>query len=111
MAKSRRVDLFRGTLDMLVLRVLDGGQLHGYAIARALEASTDDALRVEEGSLYPALYRMQKRGWIDADWGTTDTNRRAKFYSLDPAGAERLEVEEEHWREFYLAVNRVLRIV
>ena len=110
MGKSRS-DLLHGTLDLLILQSLVDGPLHGWAISRHIRDISEDVLEVNQGSLYPALYRLEKRGWLSASWGVSETGRRAKFYSLDPAGAERLEVEEEHWREFYLAVNRVLRIV
>ena len=105
---KRGMDLLRGTLDMLVLQTLSGGASHGYAIAKAIQAATDDVLSVEEGSLYPALYRMEKRGWIEADWGTTDTKRRAKFYELTPEGREQLATEQASWSEFSSAVGKVL---
>jgi len=102
------MDLFRGTLDMLVLQVLDAGVSHGYAIAKAIQASTDDALSVEEGSLYPALYRMEKRGWIESRWGQTETNRRAKLYELTAVGRERLEQERANWARFTQAVDKLM---
>jgi transcriptional regulator len=108
MGKTGRMDLFRGTLDMLVLQVLHGDPSHGYAIARAIERSTHDVLRIEEGSLYPALYRMEKRGLIESAWGTTDTNRRAKIYSLTSAGREYLVGEVSNWSEFTDAVSKLL---
>ena len=110
MGKSRS-DHLHGTLDLLILQSLKEGPLHGWAISRHIRDVSEDVLEVNQGSLYPALYRLEKRGWISASWGVSETGRRAKFYSLDPAGQERLEVEEEHWRAFYLAVNRVLKIV
>jgi transcriptional regulator len=102
------MDLLRGTLDLLVLRTLRGGSSHGYAIAKAIRAVTDDVLSVEEGSLYPSLYRMEKRGWIQAEWGITDTKRRAKFYSLTRAGRAQLTAEESSWGQFTAAVGKVL---
>lgn len=108
MGKKGRMDLFRGTLDMLVLQVLAGGPSHGYAIARAIQDATDEVLSVEEGSLYPALYRMEERGLIAANWGRTDNNRRAKIYSLTSAGRQHLEAERNNWAEFTEAVSRVL---
>ena len=102
------MDLLRGTLDLLVLRMLRTGPSHGYAIAKAIHAATDEVLNVEEGSMYPALYRMEKRGWIVADWGVTDTKRRAKFYELTPAGREQLDAESSSWSEFSSAVGKVL---
>lgn len=108
MGDGERLDLLRGTLDMLVLRILEEGPAHGYGIARRIEAVTDDALSVEEGSLYPSLYRMQRRGWIESSWGRTDTNRRAKFYRLTPEGREQLAGELSRWSEFSAAVGKVI---
>lgn len=105
---SARVDLLRGTLDMLVLKALTTGSLHGYGIARWLERATDDALRVEEGSLYPALARMHQRGWVRREWGVSENNRRARFYSLTEAGARQLERETATWSAFADVVGRVL---
>lgn len=110
MSKARP-DLLHGTLDLLILQSLVDGPLHGWAVSRHIRDISEDVLEVNQGSLYPALYRLEKRGWISASWGVSQKGRRAKFYSLEPPGDERLVVEEQHWREFYLAVNRVLRIV
>lgn len=104
----KRIDLFRGTLDMLVLQTLLENPLHGYAIAKAIQRVTDEVLTVEEGSLYPALYRMEKRGWIKAGWGVTDTGRRAKIYELTRVGRDELEAEVSNWGEFASAVGKVL---
>ena len=101
-------ELLHGTLDALVLKTLSWGPRHGYAIARWIEDSTDDALRIEEGSLYPALYRMERRGWIEAEWGLSENNRRVKFYQLTAAGRERLKVETAQWSRFTTAVSKVL---
>ena len=101
-------DLLHGTLDALVLKTLSWGPRHGYAIARWLEDTTGDALRIEEGSLYPALYRMERRGWIEAEWGTSELGRRAKFYRLTAAGREQLARETAQWASFAAAVSRVL---
>ena len=109
MSKARP-DLLHGTLDLLILQCLADGPMHGWAISRHIRDISDDVLEVNQGSLYPALYRLEKRGWLSAAWGVSEKGRRAKFYSLEPAGNERLVVEEEHWRAFYLAVNRVLHI-
>src|SRR5215469_442167 len=87
--------LLQGTLDALILKTLSRGPRHGYAIARWLEEATDDALQIEEGSLYPALYRMERRGWIEAEWGISELQRKAKFYRLTPAGRQQLDVETE----------------
>ena len=103
-------DLLHGTLDLLILQSLVDAPLHGWAISKHIRRVSDDVLEVNQGSLYPALYRLEKRGWIVAEWGVSDKGRRAKFYSLERAGSTRLTLEEEHWREFYVAVNRVLGI-
>ena len=106
---TQRTDtLLRGTLDVLVLKCLDGGRRHGYSIARWLEETPGDALRIEDGSLYPALYRMEKRGWIEAEWDISELNRKAKFYRLTPQGRQRLQAETERWLAFSAAVTRVL---
>ncbi len=105
---KKGIDLLRGTLGLLVLRTLESGRLHGYAVAKTIQSTTDETLTVEEGSLYPALYRMEKRGWIASEWGTTDTGRRAKFYSLTPEGREQLAAERATWDEFSAAVGKVL---
>jgi PadR family transcriptional regulator, regulatory protein PadR len=101
-------DLLHGTLDTLILKALTSGPLHGYAIARWLEEATDDVLRIEDGSLYPALYRMEHRGWIDASWGVSEGGRRAKFYRLCPSGRRRLAASTQEWARFVGAVSRVL---
>ncbi len=104
----RKGDLLQGTLDLLVLKVLGAGPNHGYGIATRLHQLSDDVLRVEEGSLYPALYRMERRGWIEAEWGLSETNRKVKFYRLTAAGRERLKVETAQWSRFTAAVSKVL---
>ena len=101
-------DLLRGTLDLLVLEVLRTGPLHGYAIGRRIQQLSDDLLRVEQGSLYPALYRMHRRGWLRSRWGKADTGRRARIYSLTREGQERLTTESAAWREYAEGVQRVL---
>ena len=101
-------ELLHGTLDALVLKTLSWGPRHGYAIARWIEDVTDDGLRIEEGSLYPALYRMERRGWIEAEWGLSESNRKVKFYCLTRAGRERLKVETAQWARFTAAVSKVL---
>jgi len=102
------LSLLPGTLDAMVLKTLSRGARHGYAIARWLEEATDDVLQIEEGSLYPALYRMERRGWIEADWGLSELNRRVKFYRLTPAGQAQLEVETANWKQLHRAVSKVL---
>lgn len=108
---TSKSDHLHGTLDLLILQSLVEGPRHGWAISRHIRDVSNNVLEVNQGSLYPALYRLEKRGWISPSWGVSETGRRAKFYSLDPEGSEHLAIEEERWREFYQAVNRVLRIV
>jgi transcriptional regulator len=100
--------LLHGTLDALVLKTLSAGPRHGYGIARWLEDVTGQAVVVEEGSLYPALYRMERRGWIEADWATSELGRRAKFYRLTRRGRAQLATETSAWEEFSRAVSKVL---
>jgi transcriptional regulator len=106
---AEATELLHGTLDALVLKTLSWGPRHGYAIARWIEETTGDALRIEEGSLYPALYRMERRGWIEAEWGLSENNRKVKFYRLTAAGRARLKVETAQWDAFAKAVGKVLR--
>ena len=101
-------DFLPGTLESLILKTLTRGAMHGYGIARWIEDTTDRALAVEEGSLYPALYRMERRGWIDAEWGTSELGRKAKFYQLTPEGRQQLAGDTEAWAAFAAAVNKVL---
>jgi transcriptional regulator len=108
MASSTNADQLHGTLDMLVLKVLAAGAQHGYGIAVRLQALSDEVLSVEEGSLYPALYRMEQRGWIGSTWGLSDNNRRARFYQLTRTGRKQLEAERASWRRLTGAVARVL---
>jgi PadR family transcriptional regulator, regulatory protein PadR len=100
--------LLHGTLDALILKTLAGGPLHGYAIARFIEDTTGEAVLVEEGSLYPALYRMERRGWVEAEWGTSELGRRAKLYRLTDAGRVQLTAETATWRRFSAGVSKVL---
>jgi PadR family transcriptional regulator len=102
------IDLLQGTLDVLVLKALSGGPAHGYGIARWLEQVTDDVLHIEEGSLYPALHRMEQKGWIESEWGLSDNNRRAKFYRLTGAGRKQLRAETSTWSLFSRAVSKAL---
>jgi len=102
-------DILRGTLDLLILKALSWGPAHGYAVARWIEQATDDALAVGEGSLYPALHRLEERGWIAAAWGASDANRRAKFYSLTKRGRTQLRVEAANWRRYAAAVFAALK--
>ena len=103
-------DRLHGTLDVLVLKTLSWGPRHGYAIARWLETTTKDALQIEEGSLYPARYRMEQRGWIAADWGTSELGREAKFYRLTTEGRRQLREESKAWAAFARTVGLVLSI-
>jgi PadR family transcriptional regulator, regulatory protein PadR len=103
-----KVDLLQGTLDMLVLKALTWGSMHGYGITRWLEQTTDSALQVEEGSLYPALHRMAKRGWVKSEWGVSENNRRAKYYTLTAAGRKQLQREAQTWEVFAKVVGSVL---
>ena len=109
MARSNdRTDLVQGTLDMLVLRTLRGGTLHGYAIANKIQEQSEGFLRVEEGSLYPALHRMERRGWIAAEWGLSDTRRKAKYYELTDAGREQLKAKAKTWKLLVGAIAGVM---
>ena len=100
--------LLHGTLDALILKTLTRGPSHGYAIARSIEEATGDDLLVEEGSLYPALYRMEGRGWVDAEWGTSELGRRAKLYRLTDTGRRQLVTEMATWKRFSAGVTKVL---
>lgn len=102
------VDLLQGTLDVLVLKTLSWGPMHGYTVARSLQQLTDDVLRIEEGSLYPALHRMERRGWIASEWGLSENNRRARYYKLTAEGRRQLRAEASTWSVFSLAVSKVL---
>ena len=102
-------DLLQGTLGMLVLRVLSRGELHGWGITLKLEQLSKNALQVDEGSLYPALYRMEDKGWIEAEWKMTENNRRAKYYTLTRAGRKQLEAEQEQWDRMTAIIGLVMR--
>jgi PadR family transcriptional regulator, regulatory protein PadR len=104
-----RIELLQGTLDLLILRTLRLGPAHGHAIAKAIERGSDDVLQVEQGSLYPALHRLVRRGWIAFDDGTSDNNRRAKFYYLTPKGRKQLAIETSRWDKLASAIARILR--
>jgi PadR family transcriptional regulator PadR len=103
-----RQELMPGTLDMLVLRVLCRGELHGWGITNRLEVLSEHALQVDEGSLYPALYRMEDKGWIKAEWKVTENKRRAKYYSLTRSGRKQLEAEEKSWQRMSAIIAHVL---
>ena len=109
MGRTRdKPELVQGTLDMLVLKALEDGALHGYAIARRIQKASNEFLRVEEGSLYPALHRMERRGWIAAEWGLSETNRRAKYYRLSAAGRRQLKTEIAKWNRLVEAISAVV---
>ena len=108
-ADRDRIELLQGTLDLLILRTLRLGPAHGHAIAKAIEHGSDDVLQVEQGSLYPALHRLIKRGWITFEDGTSENNRRAKYYRLTPKGRRQLELETSRWETLARAIARILR--
>ncbi len=107
----QRIDLPQGTLDLLILRTLSLGPQHGWAISERVQQVSSDVLRIQQGSLYPALHRLERRGWIKARWGTSDNNRRAKYYELTRSGQKQLEAETESWRKLTAAVDQILESV
>ena len=107
--EEQRIALLQGTLDLLILRTLLLGPIHGHAIAKAIERNSEDVLQVEQGSLYPALHRLLKRGWIAAEDGASENNRRAKFYRLTPRGRKQLAVETTKWDKLARAIAKILR--
>lgn len=104
----QNLDLLQGTLDLLILRTLSQGAMHGWGISQRIQQVSRDVLQVQQGSLYPALHRLEYQGWIKSEWGTSDNNRRAKFYSLTRAGQKQLELETANWQRFTGAVRHVL---
>jgi PadR family transcriptional regulator, regulatory protein PadR len=106
---KQKADLLQGTLDMLILKALTHGPMHGYGVGQRIMQLAEDMLRVEEGSLYPALYRLEERGWIKSEWGTSENNRSARFYKLTAAGRKQLNIEEENWERFVLVIGKVLQ--
>ena len=106
---AKKPDLLPGTLDLLILKTLARAPLHGYGIALAIKRMSDDVLTVEEGSLYPALQRLSVQGWVKAEWKITDTNRRARFYTLTAAGRKQLGIEESQFQQMIAAIGRVLQ--
>jgi PadR family transcriptional regulator PadR len=102
-------DILRGTLDLLILKALSWGPAHGYGVARWIQQATGDALAVGEGTLYPALHRLEERGWISSTWGASENNRQAKFYSLTRHGRTRLDIEAENWRVYAAAIFAALK--
>ena len=107
-ANRGKTDLMQGTLDMLILRTLRKGTKHGYAIAQHIQDTSDGFLKVEEGSLYPALHRMERRGWIEAEWGLSETKRKAKYYQITESGREQLRAKTKTWESLVGAISSVL---
>ena len=103
-----RLELLQGTLDMLILRTLQWGAQHGHGIGQTIAAHSDDLLKVETGSLYPALHRLEKRGWLKSEWGTSEANQRAKYYRLTAAGKAQLLREQDRWSQLVSAIGRVM---
>jgi PadR family transcriptional regulator, regulatory protein PadR len=108
---KRRVELLQGTLDMLILRTLQWGPQHGYAISQSIRTNSNELLQVETGSLYPALHRLEKQGWVKAEWKLSEKNQRAKYYELTAAGKRQLAAEESRWTDFVKAIAGVMRPV
>lgn len=106
---NARTDLMQGTLELLILKTLSHDTMHGYGIAQRIHKDVDDLLKVEDGSLYPALYRMEERGWISSEWGVSENNRRAKFYKLTRAGRKQLDDQCANWDRVSRAVARILQ--
>lgn len=104
-----RIDLPQGTLDLLVLRVLRGGEMHGWGIAQRLSLVSNDALQLQEGTLYPALYRMEAKGWIESEWAASENNRRAKYYRLTKVGRKQLDAHKESWDRLAAVVAQVMQ--
>ena len=111
MTTKAKNNLLQGTLDMLVLKALSLGPMHGYGVGQRIQQTSDDVLRVEEGSLYPALYRIEQQGWIESEWGVSDNNQRAKFYKLTRQGRKQLQIEEESWDRLAGAIFKVMATI
>ena len=107
--QDERLELLQGTLDMLILRTLQWGPQHGHGIGQTIRAQSEDLLKVETGSLYPALHRLEKRGWLKAEWGVSQANQRAKFYRLTPEGKKQLVREESRWAQLVNAIGRIMK--
>ena len=107
MAKTRK-DVVQGTLDLLILQILSRGPMHGWGIMQRLRALTDDVFQVTPGSLFPSLQRLEENGWATGEWGISESNRKARYYSITTAGKKQLRVEQQHWRDISLAVAKVL---
>ena len=105
---TKRQEILKGTLDLLILHSLSHGAMHGYGVARWIEEQTEGTLVIEEGSLYPALYRMEKRGWVKPRWGTSENNRKAKYYELTVRGRKRVQLEADNWARVARAIGKVV---
>src|SRR5579862_2691681 len=110
MAKTSRLELLQGTLDLLILRTLQAEAMHGWAISERIQQISEDVLQVNQGSLYPALHRLEHQGWIKAEWGVSELGRRARFYRLTPAGRKQLQLETDQWTRLSAAIGRVLQM-
>ena len=108
---NERIDLMQGTLDLLVLQVLRWGPQHGHGIGQAIRQRSEDVLQVEHGSLYPALHRLEKRGWLESEWRMSEANRRARYYKLTPKGRRQLAAEQSRWKQLVRAVARTMKPV
>src|SRR5258708_11095704 len=108
MAGQSKLDLLQGTLDLLILRTLQTGAMHGWAISERIQQISQEVLQVNQGSLYPALHRLEQQGWIKAEWGISELGRRARFYRLTAAGRKQLEVESDNWARLSIAIERIL---
>jgi PadR family transcriptional regulator PadR len=106
---KQKSDLPQGTLDMLILKALSLGEMHGYGVGQRIQQLAEEMLKVEEGTLYPALYRIEQRGWIKSEWGVSDNNRRARFYKLTRGGRKQLQIEEANWAQLTLAISKVMQ--
>jgi transcriptional regulator len=110
MSQPGRLDLLQGTLDLLILRTLQAGRMHGWAVSERIQQISQEVLQVNQGSLYPALHRLEHQGWITAEWGVSELGRRARFYRLTAAGRKQLELESQNWDTLTAAIDRVLRM-
>jgi PadR family transcriptional regulator PadR len=110
MAEQSRLDLLQGTLDLLILRTVQAGAMHGWAISERIQQISQEVLRVNQGSLYPALHRLEQQGWIKAEWGISELGRRARFYHLTAAGRKQLELESDNWARLSMAIGRILEM-
>ena len=107
---NEKMELLQGTLDLLILKALKLGPMHGFGISVLIRQMSEELLRVEQGSLYPALYRLERRGWIAAEWGVSDNNRKARYYRLTPAGRKQLAEETTNWEKLSRAINLILKV-